>query len=70
MSRLTFHLQFLIASVFLVAFPLGAAEYAGKVVGVSGCEEARFYLTRCGLKTLDGNRDGEPCEALCATSRR
>ncbi len=30
------------------------------------CDEAHFYLTRCGVKTLDGNRDGEPCENLCS----
>ncbi|MBI4809534.1 MAG: thermonuclease family protein [Nitrosomonadales bacterium] len=30
------------------------------------CDEARFYLTRCGVTTLDGDRDGEPCKALCA----
>lgn len=29
------------------------------------CEEARFYLTRCGVKSLDGNGDGVPCEDLC-----
>ena len=29
------------------------------------CAEARFYLDRCGLKSLDRNRDGVPCEGLC-----
>ncbi|MDO8988797.1 MAG: thermonuclease family protein [Sideroxyarcus sp.] len=29
------------------------------------CDEARFHYTHCGLKTLDGNRDGSPCESLC-----
>ena len=29
------------------------------------CEEARFYLEECGLKRLDGDGDGVPCEALC-----
>ena len=32
---------------------------------MASCDEARFYLTRCGVKTLDQNRDGEPCEDLC-----
>ncbi len=32
---------------------------------MSSCDEAHFYLTRCGVKPLDGNRDGEPCESLC-----
>ncbi|HEY6094180.1 MAG TPA: thermonuclease family protein [Gallionellaceae bacterium] len=29
------------------------------------CEEARFYLQQCGVKSLDGNGDGVPCEELC-----
>ena len=29
------------------------------------CEEARFYLTTCGLKRLDRDGDGVPCEKLC-----
>lgn len=29
------------------------------------CDEARFYLTECGLSRLDGNGDGVPCEGLC-----
>lgn len=33
---------------------------------MSSCEEARHYLTQCGIKTLDGNGDGVPCENLCA----
>ena len=32
---------------------------------MTSCEEAKFYLTRCGLTTIDGNRDGTPCETLC-----
>ena len=32
---------------------------------MSSCEEARFYLTECGLKRLDRDQDGTPCEALC-----
>jgi endonuclease YncB( thermonuclease family) len=30
------------------------------------CEEAKLYLLACGVKTLDGNGDGVPCESLCA----
>jgi endonuclease YncB( thermonuclease family) len=33
------------------------------------CEEARFYLERCGVKSLDFNGDGEPCERLCGKIR-
>lgn len=32
---------------------------------MSSCEEAKFYLKQCGLKSLDRNGDGVPCEALC-----
>lgn len=32
---------------------------------MTGCAEARFYLTVCGLSRLDGDGDGMPCEALC-----
>lgn len=30
------------------------------------CDEARFFLSRCGVKSLDNNGDGVPCESLCA----
>jgi endonuclease YncB( thermonuclease family) len=33
---------------------------------MSSCEEAKYYLTQCGVKSLDGNGDGTPCESLCA----
>ena len=33
---------------------------------MSSCEEARHYFTQCGVKTLDGNGNGVPCERLCA----
>ena len=33
---------------------------------MSSCDEARAYLEKCGVRTLDGDRDGVPCEALCA----
>lgn len=33
---------------------------------MQSCDEARLYFTRCNAKPLDGNRDGEPCEKLCA----
>lgn len=32
---------------------------------MASCDEARYYLTRCGVKSLDRNGDGVPCEALC-----
>ncbi len=32
---------------------------------MSSCEEARFYLTQCGVARLDGDGDGTPCQSLC-----
>jgi endonuclease YncB( thermonuclease family) len=32
---------------------------------MASCEEARFYLETCGLKALDRDGDGRPCESLC-----
>ncbi|MBI1887121.1 MAG: thermonuclease family protein [Nitrosomonadales bacterium] len=33
---------------------------------MTSCEEARHYLAKCGVETMDGDGDGVPCEALCA----
>ncbi len=33
---------------------------------MSSCDEARYYLAHCGVRTLDRNKDGIPCESLCA----
>lgn len=32
---------------------------------MGSCDEARFYLTQCGVKSLDGDGDGVPCASLC-----
>lgn len=32
---------------------------------MTSCEEAKFYLAQCGVGSLDGNKDGVPCETLC-----
>ena len=40
----------------------GKKRYCSQMVS---CEEARFYLTQCRVKTLDKNGDGVPCENLC-----
>lgn len=37
---------------------------------MSSCEEAKYYLTQCGTKTLDGDGDGTPCEQLCAPQKK
>lgn len=32
---------------------------------MSSCAEAKYFLNQCGLKRLDGDKDGVPCERLC-----
>jgi hypothetical protein len=32
---------------------------------MDSCEEATFYLTKCGVRSLDGNWDGVACNGLC-----
>lgn len=32
---------------------------------MASCEEARHYFTICGIKALDSDGDGTPCEKLC-----
>jgi endonuclease YncB( thermonuclease family) len=43
-------------------YQCGAKNKCGEM---ASCEEARFYLTQCGLRRLDSDGDGVPCEALC-----
>ena len=46
---------------------IGSGQCAGKRYcnEMASCEEARFYLTQCGLTRLDSDGDGVPCESLC-----
>lgn len=32
---------------------------------MTSCQEATFFLASCGVKSLDRDRDGVPCEGLC-----
>lgn len=32
---------------------------------MASCEEARYFLTVCGVRSLDGDGDGMPCNRLC-----
>ena len=43
-------------------FSCGGKRYCREM---ASCEEAKFYLTQCGVGSLDGNKDGVPCEKLC-----
>lgn len=49
------------------AFSCSGKRYCREM---SSCAEAHFYLERCGVASLDGNSDGEPCEVLCGTAGR
>ena len=37
---------------------------------MSSCEEAKYYLTQCGVKPLDSDDDGTPCESLCSPQKK
>ena len=44
------------------AFACGRKRYCKQM---NSCAEAKFYLSKCGARKLDGNRDGIPCNSLC-----
>ena len=44
----------------------GKKHLCGQMIS---CEEAKIYFLQCGLKTLDGNGDGAPCESLCVAEK-
>lgn len=44
----------------------GAKRYCSQM---TSCEEARYYLTQCGVSSLDRDGDGIPCESLCGGRR-
>ncbi len=43
-------------------FSCGSKRRCGEM---ASCEEAKFYLTQCGVGSLDRDKDGVPCESLC-----
>ena len=59
------------APTALTAAPTSAASGGFTCAGkrycreMTSCEEAKFYLNTCGVRSLDGNKDGVPCETLC-----
>ena len=40
-------------------------EHKHKCSQMKSCKEAYFYLEVCGVKKLDRDNDGIPCEKLC-----
>jgi endonuclease YncB( thermonuclease family) len=56
----------------VASFPRPAPQASGQACGdkrycseMSSCAEARHYLNVCGVPSLDGDRDGVPCENIC-----
>ena len=43
-------------------FRCGTKRLCGEM---RSCEEAFYYLRNCGLRRLDGDSDGVPCESIC-----
>ena len=50
------------AAVPAAAFSCGSKRTCSQM---ETCDEAKFYLTTCGVRSLDGDGDGQPCEKLC-----
>ena len=46
--------------------PSGSCGTKTRCQQMRDCEEAKHYLNTCGLKTIDGDGDGIPCEKLCS----
>lgn len=44
------------------AYQCGSKRYCREM---TSCAEAKFYLRSCGIASLDGDRDGLPCESIC-----
>lgn len=36
---------------------------------IHSCDEAKFYFLQCGVKSLDANMNGVPCERLCVIAK-
>ena len=51
------------AATTVIGAACGSKKHCSQM---SSCEEARYYLAQCGIKTLDGDGDGVPCEELCS----
>ena len=52
---------------FAAKLPVAQVDCSAKrfCKDMSICDEARAYLVQCGMKNLDRDGDGVPCEALC-----
>ena len=50
------------ASLTIPTVQCGAKQYCREM---ASCEEALGHLRQCGITSLDGDRDGMPCEQIC-----
>lgn len=53
--------------LFVFSLPEASAACGAKKFckEMRNCAEAAYYLQHCGLKRLDGDNDGIPCESKC-----
>ena len=50
-------------------FKDSACGYKKRCSQMRSCEEAQFYFTHCGLKSLAKEKDGMPCRELCGAGK-
>ncbi len=48
---------------------VAACEHKKHCSQMSSCDEANYYLVHCGVKSLDRNKNGVPCEKWCAVKK-
>lgn len=66
------YLFFTLLSITAVAYATEKFQCEGKRTcsQMTSCEEARFYLTQCGVSSLDRDKDGVPCESICGGKKK
>lgn len=64
---------FIFSAIIVAAFANSAQKdfncsnkkYCSEMIS---CEEAYFYLNKCGHTERDGDKDGVPCEKICGSN--
>lgn len=66
------YLFFLLLTITASVYAKEKYEYEGKRTcsKMESCEEARFYLTQCGVRSLDRDNEGVPCESICGGKKK
>lgn len=72
MKKLLKYSLFMFLSFIAVVYAKEKFQCEGKRTckEMNSCEEARFYLTQCGVKSLDRDNDGIPCENICGGKKK